>query len=235
MACRPDAFLNEGAPVRIVGDASPWGFGAYLVVDGTIAEFYTAEITEWEAMFLQAPIGSAEGQQVWEALNLVVALRLWKQRWATERVRLEVRADNVAALTLLANLRGKGFALNLLAREIAIDLGDGSFRPDVLSHTPGVASSVADALSRRYVPERRHQHFVVPHILLDASEVAPPPRDEKFFSTYFDAAEHWGIKGASKFDVAAFTCPALPATVDSLEPSHAQANVGSEEGTAQWQ
>ena len=93
-------------------------------------------------------------EYAWEITkrNKLVALRIWKEHWTTERVCLEVRADNVTALTLVMTLKGSSPAINQIARELALDLGDASFRPDVISHTPGVASCIADALSRRYEP-----------------------------------------------------------------------------------
>ena len=77
-----------------------------------------------------------------ECLNLLVALRGWKEHWATERVSLEVRADNITALTMVMSLKGSSPAINRIARELALDLGDASFRPDVISHTPGVGCLV---------------------------------------------------------------------------------------------
>ena len=114
---RRDAFWNKGRNIRIVGDASPWGLGAYLLIDGVILEYYAVEITTALAEFLGTQIGSHRGQQTWEALNLVVALRTWKVHWRAERVSLEIRADSIAALTLVASLRAKGWALSAIARE----------------------------------------------------------------------------------------------------------------------
>ena len=107
----------------------------------------------------------------------------------------EVRADNVTALTLLAALKGRGFGLNLLAQELALDLGDGSFRPDVLCHTPGVASKLADTIRRRYDPAAKDT-FEVPTLLRQAAEVVPPIRDLTFFSSYLGAAKQARVLGA---------------------------------------
>ena len=73
-------------------------------------------------------------------------MRCWKRFWRYERVRLEVRADNITALTLVTKLKGKCFALNLLALELAFVRGDCAFRPDVCAHTLGIASNIADML-----------------------------------------------------------------------------------------
>ena len=86
-----------------------------------------------------------------ECLNLFVAQRLWKDFWCAERVSLEVRAGGIAALQLVLRLTGSSQAMNKIARELALHLGDASFRPDMVVHTPGVASIFADSLSRKFV------------------------------------------------------------------------------------
>ena len=176
---RRDAFWNRGKSIRIVGDASPWGLGAYLLLDGVAVEFYACPLNPWLTDFMEAPEGSPKGQQVWESLNLVVALRAWQRFWKADRVTLEVRGDSVAALTLLAAVRGKGRALTAVAREYALDLGDAAYFPDVCAHTPGVASTIADALSRRFAPAAA---WSVPAALEGAREIVPPTLDHTFFS-----------------------------------------------------
>ena len=57
-------------------------------------------------------IGDETIQQTAECLNLLVSLRHWRFHWCQERVRLENRADNVVALTLVR-------AMNKVARELA--------------------------------------------------------------------------------------------------------------------
>ena len=152
MEYRVTPFLNRGDSLRIVGDASVWGLGAYLMINGVIVEWYADRISEHDRSFLGVDEGDPRSQQVVEALNLLVALRVWFAKWARERVSLEVRADNVAALTMILHLKGSSPALNAVAREVALDLGNASFRPDVVAHTPGVASNIADKLSRLYAP-----------------------------------------------------------------------------------
>ena len=45
--------------------------------------------------------GQAAGQQTWECLAALVALRCWTKFWRNHRVRLTVRGDSVAMLTML--------------------------------------------------------------------------------------------------------------------------------------
>ena len=145
-------------------------------------------LSNHDESFLSITIGDAKAQQAAEALNLLVALRLWKEHWATERAALEVRGDNVAALTLVLQLKGGGFALKLIAMELALDLGDAAFRPDCVCHTPGVASSIADELSRRSMPGRS---FVLPSVLSHVPEAMPPVRDAAWWLSVPAASAPW--------------------------------------------
>ena len=47
------------------------------------------------------------------------------------RVSLEVRLDNIAGLTLVLNLKGSSKALNRVARELALNLGDAASKLDL--------------------------------------------------------------------------------------------------------
>ena len=104
-------------------------------------------------------------------------MRIWASVWQRSRITLEVRSDNVTALTMLASMRVHGKGLSLIARELALDIGRGVYRPDVCAHSPGVAHVVADALSRKFAPGYK---FELPQCLAPASEVAAPPRTAGF-------------------------------------------------------
>ena len=67
------------------------------------------------------------------------------------------------------SLKGSSPAVNQIARESALDLGGASYHPDLISHTPGMASCIADALSRKYDPGST---FVLPPHVDGASELS---------------------------------------------------------------
>ena len=125
-------------------------------------------------------MGDPAGQQVWEALAVLISLRLWGSYWRRERIVLEVRADNITALTMLTTLKAKGPGVNLIARELALDLGCGVFRPGICAHTPGVSYKVADALSRRHMP---NFGFEIPACLQHLEETPVPKRDQSYYRT----------------------------------------------------
>ena len=189
-----DAYLNRRRKIRIVGDACVFGLGAYLVVDGEAVAWYAVPLNKNDEQILGLSIGDERYQQTEECLNLLVALRLWKKFWCAERVSLEVRADNIAALQLVLHLTGSSQAMKKIARELALDLGDASFRPDMVVHNSGVASSIADSLSRKFCPG---VVFSVPQDLLTAAEHHPPTREESWWKTV-TVGRSIRVQGASK-------------------------------------
>ena len=119
-------------------------------------------------------------QQVWEALAGLIASRTWAARWQHFPVVLQVRSNNMGALTLFATLKAGSPSLAIIAREFAIDLGKATCKPALVQHIPGVTNVVCDALSRRYDPRFR---FVLPRCLLNAQAILPPPRTHAWWKS----------------------------------------------------
>ena len=186
---RVSAYKNCGDRLRIVGDASIFGLGAYLMKNDQIVSWYASPITHEDEVFLGVKKGDETCQQVLECLNMLVALRTWKNYWRTERVSLEVRADNMAALTLVMSLKGKTKAMNQVARELALELGDAAYKPDIVTHTPGVASSFADTLSRRFSPTTP---FRLPMVLEKVPEIFPAVRGKIWWRSLDDGRSTLG-------------------------------------------
>ncbi|CAK0862154.1 unnamed protein product, partial [Prorocentrum cordatum] len=161
------ACCGGGASVTIVAGASPWCLGGVRVVGGQITQWFAGALSELDAVVLQSSIGSRLGQQAFEALAILVALRKWKSWWCSVRAAHEAKADDVAALTALAKLKGKRAGVATIAREIAFDLCDGAFQPDVCAHAPGIALGIADSLSLQSQPGRP---VVSRPLLADAAE-----------------------------------------------------------------
>ena len=87
-----------------------------------------------------------------EALAILVSLRLWAPLWRDQRVRLQLRTDNVAALTTLIKMQPHSSSLGIIARELALDVAASAYTPDEAVHIPGIANKAADVLSRLYAP-----------------------------------------------------------------------------------
>ena len=52
-------------------------------------------------------------------------------------MRLRAMGDNVSALVLTVRMKAKGASNALIARELALDVAEALYEPQVCSHTPG--------------------------------------------------------------------------------------------------
>jgi hypothetical protein len=94
---------------------------------------------------------------------------------------MRITGDSVSMLTLITKMRppSNSPALGLIAREMALDVADMVYAPDVAAHIPGIANVVADSLSRRFeAPSWR-----CPELLAEVKEAHPPRRDASFIRT----------------------------------------------------
>ena len=53
---------------------------------------------------------------------MLVSSRLWKRKWQHSRTIITVKADNVAALTLVASMKARRGPMSVVAREMALDI-----------------------------------------------------------------------------------------------------------------
>ena len=135
----------------ITTDASPWGLGAVLHVDGIIVEALSCPLQELDLKRFHLNRGCASGQAVWEALAELVATRVWMHHWAGRPWNLAVRGDSKAALGAMGKLKSvRSQSLNAIARELSFDLATGTHRISVREHLPGKENDLADFLSRRF-------------------------------------------------------------------------------------
>ena len=162
-------------------DASPYELGAWLSVEGLPTEYFADLISDEDCrhMRLEDRTGS-KGQQAFEALALLVAMRLWLPQFKHKRVLVTLRGDNVAALTLVAKMQPKSIPLGVIARELALDISSSKYAPDFVQHIPGVTNMVADALSRKW---QDGKDYLLPSILHYAQEVTPTTRTSKWWRT----------------------------------------------------
>ena len=118
-----DAFLRQGPRVTVTTDASPYGLGAVLDVDGVISSYFSSQITDMDRQILSLHENpSSRDQQVLEGLALLVALRQWAPYWKNRRVVLSVRTDNIATLTMACKMQPHSDQMAIIARELALDI-----------------------------------------------------------------------------------------------------------------
>ena len=174
------AMFNKSTAIELILDASPWGLGAALLVDGTPAEYISTPLTADDERLLNFTIGSCEAQQTVEALVVLVAYRTWAERLCTKRCTVAVKSDSMSALYMLSTMSSKGHGSRIIARELALVFSGVCHRPDFVAHIPGVANKIADELSRKYEPSHT---FALPSLLSTATERWVPVRDRTYYAT----------------------------------------------------
>jgi len=129
-------------------DASPWGGGAALYVDGRLTEFWALRWSAADAAALETEIGDPAGQTSWELLALFLTLVLWGR--SCRGPGLALLGDNLGSLEAALNLRGRG-VLPKISREIAWRRARDGWRY-AAGHLPSERNGVADSLSRLDAP-----------------------------------------------------------------------------------
>ena len=175
-----DTHLGLGSAVEVCLDASPWGLGGVLTIDGVHKAWFACPLSPEECHLLGIEQGSCTCQQIVESLAALVALRAWHQQWCNSRSVLKVRSDSVAALTITLRLKTKGRGTGIIAREMALDIALSCYSPHVAEHVPGTSNVLCDVLSRKYQP---CVEYSVPAALSNVQETVLPPRTEGYFST----------------------------------------------------
>ena len=159
-------------------DASPWGLGGFLSENGHITSFFAAPLSTEEATLLGFTISESAAQQTVESLAVLVALRAWRPRWIHRRVFIRVKSDSMSALILTFKLKTSGVGSGIIAREIALDVAQSEYRPNIVEHVPGIDNVVADELSRKFQPGHV---FALPPCLTDVPELQLAARDRSYF------------------------------------------------------
>ena len=155
--------------------------GDTLEVNYVIVAFLRSPLGVEDVNLLGHLIGEASGQQVWETLCALVALRAWKQHWKESRFNLMIRGDSVTMLTIVLHMRPASSSpgLGLLARELALDMAEGCYQPEVQAqHVAGRSNVIADALSRDF-----DKQLVLPPLLEKVARTTVPQRGRSWYRT----------------------------------------------------
>ena len=160
----------------IATDACPWGFAGVLFKDHSPISWFATPLTGWDLRRFRARKGDSKHNTTWEALALLVAIRLWLPGTS---VLARVRSDSLSALRSMVKLASRSPDLNLIARELALDAVLGLYTIGMATHIPGVSNKLPDDLSRMWAPDPH----VFPIELSGIPEVMAPPRDRTFWRT----------------------------------------------------
>ena len=164
----------------ITCDASPWGLGAVLSTpEGYPLAWLASDVTEEDAERLGVKVGESGSQSVLESLAILVAVRTWAHVWTKAKARVHVRSDSKAALGALGKVSSPVVAMNMVAREVALDVAASDYGLEEVTwgHIAGTLNDWADALSRLSAPEPK----VVPTALASFDATATAPRDEEWW------------------------------------------------------
>ena len=124
-------------------------------------------------------LGDSSGQQVWEALCILVALTAWQSHWMKRKVALTLKSDNHSALTVASQLKARRNR-TLIAKELSLLYSESSYEPSFYTHIPGVTNVLSDSLSRLWDPSKSDK---VPKQLLSIPETKVARRDDGHFQS----------------------------------------------------
>ena len=166
--------------VRICTDASPYGMGGVLISDGRPKRYFSDIISKEDRERFSAGIDDPRFITVWEALAILIALRLWLAS-APLTTRIEIKSDSLAAVKALEKGSSRAKPLNEVIREIALAEALRGAPLPIIRHIPGLANAVPDALSRLTAPVP----VAFPKALNGVIRSFPQKRDAKFWPTTF--------------------------------------------------
>jgi hypothetical protein len=160
-------------------DASPWGIGGILFdAQWSPQRYYYDEITLADCQTLNVKVGSPDYMTIFEALALLVALRLWSDE--AEGMTLSIRTDNAGCGSVMSKMRSPNPSLNRIATELALDMVEHTFSPLLIDHIAGVTNLGPDVLSRMYSPKSLGK---VPSELMNVTRTLTEPRTRMFWKS----------------------------------------------------
>ena len=150
--------------------------------------FFSSVLTKDDENIHHHRIGEHEGQQLWECLSVLVALKAWLHFWSQRRLSVAIQSDNLSALYMAARMKSK--ASPLTNKEVALIYSRASFEPRFVEHIPGIANSLANGLSRLHEP---NSQYVLPEALSRLSPTPLPRRDRSYYDSL--SAKQVGNRG----------------------------------------
>ena len=180
LRCFPVAQRACNEVIQLAFDASPWGYGGVMLVNGCPKEFFAEDISELGEEILESKVGDCRGQARFEGMAVLIGLRLWLPAWRSKPVVVVTRTDSMAALGSYSAGRSTHRVMNLLVREYALDAAQGLYEPTFVKHVRGVDNKLADALSRLNAPGSTGS---TPAALMDAARLLVPPRSRGWWRT----------------------------------------------------
>eukprot|EP00971_Amphidinium_carterae_P136318 2700800-Amphidinium_carterae.1 len=155
----PSASTWQLNYVVLAVDGSPWGVGATLTVDGVLTRLMSSRLSDADYALHGFLPGDCKGQQTWECLCLLVAIKHWQAHVLQPGVHWTIKSDNTTVLNLVSKLSTGGEGPGLIAREIALELTDMVWQPRVASHVPGIDNVARCAFHSFYQTLHTPAHY----------------------------------------------------------------------------
>jgi hypothetical protein len=164
-------------------DASPWGYGGVLFWNGIPWSYFAEAVSQQDIERFGIIVGSCRFQALLETLAVLIGIRAWLPLWQDERLAVRVRSDSEAALGAIRRERSANANVNVVVRELALDLAEGLYRIDLKDHLPGKDNTWADLLSRLTQPDAPTQ---IPEGLRGVGRQVIANRDDAWWRTCGD-------------------------------------------------
>lgn len=91
-------------------DASPWGIGGFISTAGAPTRYFCDQITDDDCKTFSARTGLSEFNTTWEALAVLVAIKLWAPR--SGRWLIRIKSDSLSTLLAVSDLKAKSPGLS---------------------------------------------------------------------------------------------------------------------------
>ena len=160
-------------------DASPWGIGGVLLDHNRPIAYFFDAIHEVDLRRFEAQRGASGFNTLWEALAVLVALRLWAHL-LDHSTSIHIKSDNLAVISSTQKRKARNSKLSAILREIALDEVRARGLSVDFSHIFGVANQWPDALSRVFSPSPP----TFPVELANVKRTTVPWRDSSFYKCW---------------------------------------------------
>ena len=170
------SYFGESGHIEMYLDASPFGLGGVLCINGCPVTYFTSPLDEHDERIHSQTIGDSAGQQAWECLAVLVSLRAWSSTWISQRARITIKGDNISALAMASRMK-LGPTASLIGKELSLLYYEAQFEPEVI-HIPGITHVLADSLSRLHDPTGDYE---IPPTLAKLEPTPVPVRNESFY------------------------------------------------------
>ena len=116
------ALRGSGQRVVTRVDASPWGLGGVLYINGRASAWCASQLVGFDAETPHHPLGEAEGHQTWAAYTLLVATCAWRSVIFADDV-WGVHSGSMSTLSMALQVEARGTGPGLVARALAFGAG----------------------------------------------------------------------------------------------------------------